>query len=105
VHRLRPSTVAAGLLAAAALALVAAAPAAAQGDAPWQRADAIRGGLASALTELEAFAARLRDQEAGGKKFTAEDADTLGRRAQDQAEAIAGQITQAAKQLGIELET
>ena len=57
------------------------------------------------LTELEAFAARLRDQEAGGKKFTAEDADTLGRRAQDQAEAIAGQITQAAKQLNIELET
>ena len=52
MHRLRPSTVAAGLLAAAALALVAAAPAAAQGDAPWQRADAIRGGLAAALTEL-----------------------------------------------------
>jgi hypothetical protein len=57
------------------------------------------------LTELEAFAARLRDQEAGGKKFTAEDADTLGRRAQDQAEAIAGQITQAAEQLNSELET
>jgi len=57
------------------------------------------------LTELEAFAARLRDQEANGKKFTAEDADTLGREAQDRAEAIAGQVTQAAKQLGIELET
>ena len=57
------------------------------------------------LDQLESFAARLRDQEAGGKRFTAEDADTLGRRAQDQAEAIAGQITQAAKQLNIELET
>jgi hypothetical protein len=57
------------------------------------------------LTELEAFAARLRDQEAGGKQFTGEDADTLGREAQSRAEAIAGQITQAAKQLGIELET
>jgi hypothetical protein len=57
------------------------------------------------LSELEAFAARLRDQEASGKRFTAEDADTLGRQAQDQAEAIAGQITQAAKQLNIELET
>ena len=57
------------------------------------------------LTELEAFAARLRDQEPDGKKFTAEDADTLGRQAQDQAEAIAGQITQAAKQLNIRLET
>jgi hypothetical protein len=57
------------------------------------------------LSQLESFAARLRDQEAGGKTFTAEDADTLGREAQGRAEAIAGQITQAAKQLGIELET
>ena len=57
------------------------------------------------LTKLEDFAARLRDQEAAGKKFTAEDADTLGSEAQNRAEAIAGQITQAAKQLNIELET
>jgi hypothetical protein len=57
------------------------------------------------LSKLEDFAARLRDEEANGKRFTAEDADTLGRQAQDQAEAIAGQITQAAKQLNIELET
>jgi hypothetical protein len=57
------------------------------------------------LKQLEDFAARLRDQEARGKKFTAEDADTLGSEAQDRAEAIAGQITQAAKRLGIELET
>jgi len=57
------------------------------------------------LDQLESFAARLRDREAGGKRFTGEDADTLGREAQGRAEAIAGQITQAAKQLGIELET
>ena len=57
------------------------------------------------LTKLEDFAARLRDQEAAGKKFTAEDADTLGSEAQNRAEAIAGQITQAAQQLGIELES
>jgi hypothetical protein len=57
------------------------------------------------LNRLEGFAARLRDQEASGKKFTAEDADTLGSEAQNRAEAIAGQITQAAKQLNIELET
>jgi hypothetical protein len=57
------------------------------------------------LNRLEAFAARLRDQEARGKKFTAEDADTLGSEAQSRAEAIAGQITQAAKQLDIELES
>ena len=57
------------------------------------------------LSKLEDFAARLRDQEAAGKKFTAEDADTLGSEAQNRAEAIAGQITQAAKQLNIELES
>lgn len=56
------------------------------------------------LEELHDFAARLRDEEAAGKKFTAQDADTLGSEAQDQAEAIAGQITQAASQLGIELQ-
>ena len=57
------------------------------------------------LSRLEDFAARLRDQEAKGKRFSGEDADTLGREAQNRAEAIAGQITQAAEQLGIELET
>jgi hypothetical protein len=57
------------------------------------------------LSKLEDFAARLRDQERAGKRFTAEDADTLGSEAQNRAEAIAGQITQAAKQLNIELET
>jgi Imelysin len=57
------------------------------------------------LNKLEDFAARLRDQERAGKRFTAEDADTLGSEAQNRAEAIAGQITQAAKQLNIELET
>ena len=57
------------------------------------------------LKELEAFAARLRDEEAGGEKFTAREADTLGSEAQDRAEAIAGQISQAAGRLGITLET
>jgi hypothetical protein len=58
----------------------------------------------ASLQRLHAFAERLREQEAGGKKFTAQDADTLGGEAQDQAEAIAGQVTQAAGQLGIQLE-
>jgi hypothetical protein len=58
----------------------------------------------ASLQRLHAFAERLREQEAGGKRFTAQDADTLGGEAQDQAEAIAGQVTQAAGQLGIQLE-
>ena len=57
------------------------------------------------LKELEQYAAGLRDEEAGGRKFTADEADTLGSEAQDRAEAIAGQISQAAGSLGITLET
>ena len=56
------------------------------------------------LKDLHAFASRLRDEEADGKKFTAEDADTLGSEAQANAEAIAGQVSQAAGRLNIELE-
>ena len=59
----------------------------------------------SSLKELRAFAARLRKQEQDGKTFTASDADTLGSEAQTQAEAIAGQISQAAGRLNIKLET
>ena len=56
------------------------------------------------LEELTAFAERLRDEEARGKKFTADQAETLGAEAQTRAEAIAGQITQAAAKLNIEIE-
>lgn len=59
----------------------------------------------TSLVALRDFAAKLRDAEKGGKKFTASDADTLGNQAQDRAEAIAGQITQAAGRLNITLET
>jgi hypothetical protein len=58
----------------------------------------------SSLKRLQSFAEDLRDEEAGGKRFTAQDADTLGSEAQDQAEAIAGQVSQAAGRLGIQLE-
>jgi hypothetical protein len=56
------------------------------------------------LDRLYSFAAALRDREARGRDYTAEEADVLGARAQEQAEAIAGQITQAAAQLNIEIE-
>jgi hypothetical protein len=58
----------------------------------------------SELRGLLSYVEKLRDQEAQGKKFTAEEADTLGAEAQRQAEAIAGQVTQAAQQLSIELQ-
>jgi hypothetical protein len=58
----------------------------------------------TSLTELTDFAERLRDEEAGGRTFTAEEAETLGSEAQSRAEAIAGQISQTAGQLNIPLE-
>lgn len=56
------------------------------------------------LDELLAFVEDLRDREASGEKFTGEDADTLGSEAQARAEEIAGQVTQTAKRLNIELQ-
>jgi hypothetical protein len=57
------------------------------------------------LDALTAFAERLRDEEAGGRRFTAEQAETLGSQAQARAEAIAGQVSQAAGRLEIPLES
>jgi hypothetical protein len=57
------------------------------------------------LVTLHDFAQRLLKEETAGKTFTAEDADVLGTDAQDQAEAIAGQVSQAAGKLNIELES
>jgi hypothetical protein len=56
------------------------------------------------LKSLADFAADLRDRESGGERFSAKQADALGAQAQAQAEAIAGQVTQAAKQLEVELQ-
>jgi len=57
------------------------------------------------LKGLHEFATELREKEQSGTRFDAEQADTLGAQAQDRAEAIAGQVSQAAAQLGIELES
>lgn len=56
------------------------------------------------LRGLLAYVEDLRDREANGEKYTAEEADTLGSEAQRRAEAIAGQVTQAAQRLGVELQ-
>jgi hypothetical protein len=56
------------------------------------------------LDSLHDFAAKLRDEESGGRTFSADEAETLGSEAQGRAEAIAGQISQAAGKLQIPLE-
>ena len=55
-------------------------------------------------TSCTSSPSRLLSEEEGGKQFTASDADTLGSEAQRNAEAIAGQVSQAAGQLGLKLE-
>ncbi|MCP9487901.1 MAG: hypothetical protein MSC30_18835, partial [Gaiellaceae bacterium MAG52_C11] len=56
------------------------------------------------LTDLRAYIAQLYEQEQSGKRFTAEQADTLGTEAQERATAIAGQVSQTAAELGVEIE-
>jgi len=56
--------------------------------------------------ELDALwrdVAKLSKQERSGKRFTPQQADTLGRTAQDRATAIAGQVTQAAARLKVKI--
>jgi len=57
------------------------------------------------LAGLTAFAERLRDEERDGRRFTADEAETLGAEAQARAQRIAGQLSQAAGRLDIQLET
>jgi hypothetical protein len=57
------------------------------------------------LQQLHDFAQKLRDEESGGRRFSADEAETLGSDAQGRAESIAGQISQAAGKLNIPLES
>lgn len=59
---------------------------------------------AGQLDGLLSFVEELEEREASGEEFDGEDADTLGSEAQARAEEIAGQVTQAAQQLGVELQ-
>lgn len=55
------------------------------------------------LDALFSYVARLRKQERAGKRFTPQQAELLGREAQERATAIAGQVTQAAARLKVEI--
>jgi hypothetical protein len=55
------------------------------------------------LENLWSFVAQLRRQENAGRRFTPEQADSLGRTAQGRATAIAGQVTQAAARLKVKI--
>jgi imelysin len=56
------------------------------------------------LTDLKSFVADVYQQEQSGQRFNAEDADLLGKEAQDRATAITGQITQVAAKLNIKIQ-
>ena len=55
------------------------------------------------LDNLWRFVSDLRKQERVGRRFTPQQADSLGRTAQERATAIAGQVTQAAARLKVKI--
>jgi Imelysin len=55
------------------------------------------------LDSLWRFVGDLRKQERNGRRFTPQQADSLGRTAQERATAIAGQVTQAAARLKVKI--
>lgn len=55
------------------------------------------------LDALHSYVGKLRKQERAGRRFTPQQADLLGREAQDRATAIAGQVTQAAARLKVKI--
>jgi hypothetical protein len=57
------------------------------------------------LDGLAAFIERIYQREKGGHRFTPQDADLLGKQAQDRAVKVAGQVSQAAAKLGIKVES
>ena len=56
------------------------------------------------LDGLAAFIERIFKRERGGHRFTPQDADLLGKQAQDRAVKVSGQVSQAAAKLGIKVE-
>jgi Imelysin len=58
---------------------------------------------AKELQGLRSFVQRLYTAERSGRRFTAEQADTLGVQAQDRGTAIAGQVSQAAARLRVKI--
>ena len=60
--------------------------------------------IGTALRQLTRFVDEIYAQEKAGKRFTPKQADLLGGQAQQRANAIAGQISQVAGVLGIELQ-
>jgi len=56
------------------------------------------------LDGLAAFIEKIYQREKGGHRFTPQDADLLGRQAQDRAVKVSGQVSQAAAKLGIKVE-
>jgi hypothetical protein len=59
--------------------------------------------IESDLNGLKDFVSGVYAEEQGGRQFTAEEADLLGEEAQNRATAIAGQISQVAASLNIEI--
>lgn len=60
--------------------------------------------IGQGLSDLKTFVADMHKQEQDGKRFTPEEADTLGGEAQGRAMSLAGQVSQVAARLNVEIE-
>lgn len=63
---------------------------------------ALAGQIDAGFTDLVGFVEDLKTQEAGGTRFTPEQADFFGTEAQDRATRLVGQVSQAIALLGIQ---
>ncbi len=60
--------------------------------------------ISTGISDLKSFVADVYKQEQDGKTFTPEEADTLGGEAQSRATSIAGQVSQVAARLNVEID-
>jgi 4-alpha-glucanotransferase len=81
------------------------------GNSPYSATSAFAGTFACtggrtipAVDGLAAFIEKIYKREKAGHRFTPQDADTLGKQAQDRAVKVAGQVSQAAAKLGVKVE-
>jgi hypothetical protein len=61
----------------------------------------LHGQIVAGFDDLVTYVGDLYDQEAGGKRFTGEEAELFGTEAQEKADRLAGLVSQAVSELGL----
>ncbi len=63
----------------------------------------LHGQIVAGFDDLVTYVGDLYDQEAGGKRFTGEEAELFGTEAQEKADHLAGLVSQAVSELGLQI--